>query len=274
MSHGPQTQDAKIAEQKRINENLDNIKNKILVISGKGGVGKSTTAINIAASLSDKGFKVGLMDTDLHGPNTLKMLKLENKQLLSDGSQIIPLEYNENLKVVSIAAMMDEQEAAIIWRGPLKISIIRQFIGDVNWGKLDYLIIDTPPGSGDEPLTVAQTILKSKAVILTTPQEISLMDIKRSVDFCKKLNIDIIGIIENMSGFVCPHCKETVEIFKSGGGEKYAKEKDINFLGKIPLEKDIVTASDDGEPFSLKYKDSKTGKLFSEIINQIIDTTK
>ncbi len=257
-------------QQKRIDEALSKIKHKLIIMSGKGGVGKSTIAVNIAVGLSEKGFKVGLMDIDFHGPNILKMLNLENLRPSVDGEYILPLEYSKNLKVISMAALLDKQDSAVIWRGPLKMGVIKQFISNVKWDELDWLIIDSPPGTGDEPLTVAQIIKNAEAIIVTTPQEISLMDIRKSINFCKQVNMPITGIIENMSGLICPYCGKKIEIFKSGGGKKLSEEADLEFLGTIPLEEEIMKSSDNGIPYIIKFKDSATGKIFQDIINKIL----
>ncbi len=255
---------------KAVEDSLNRIKNKLMVMSGKGGVGKSTIAVNIAVALSEKGYKVGLMDIDFHGPNTLKMLNLEKEKILTDGKHILPLKYSENLQVISMAALLEDPDTAIIWRGPLKIGVIKQFIADVKWDNLDWLIIDSPPGTGDEPLTVAQIIKNAKAIIVTTPQEISLMDVRKSINFCKNVNMPIIGIIENMSGFICPECGAHIEIFKSGGGKKTANEMNVEFLGSIPFEKNIMECADSGTPYFIQFKGAKTSNVFEKIIDKIL----
>ncbi len=261
-------------QQVQINEALAKIKNKLIIMSGKGGVGKSTVAVNSAVVLSEKGYKVGLMDIDFHGPNTLKMLNLENKKLLSEKQNIIPLKYSDNLKVISMAAMLETQDTAVIWRGPLKIGVIKQFIANVKWDDLDWLVIDSPPGTGDEPLTVAQVIKGAKTVIVTTPQEVSLMDVRKSVNFSNQLNMPIIGIIENMSGLICPYCHKKIDIFKAGGGKKFAEDIKLNFLGAIPFEKKIMESGDSGIPYLTKFQGSISGKIFLEIVDKIIKKTK
>jgi len=257
-------------QQKKIDTTLQKIKNKIIVMSGKGGVGKSTIAVNLAVALSEQGYKVGLMDIDFHGPNTLKMLHLEKQKLQSDGESLIPLNYSKNLKVVSMAALLETSDTAVIWRGPLKIGAIKQFIADVRWEKLDWLIIDSPPGTGDEPLSIAQIINNSKSIIVTTPQDISILDIRKSVNFCKQLKIKIIGIIENMSSFFCPHCGKKIEIFKSGGGKKTAKQMNLKYLGALPLDEKIMEASDKGIPYLSQFNQSDAGKAFEKIIKKIL----
>jgi len=205
-------------QDQAIQEALSRIKHKFLVMSGKGGVGKTSVAANLAVALSRKGAKVGLMDVDLHGPDIPRMLGLEGLLDINEESRLLPKAYSDNLKVVSIESLSQDKDEAVIWRGPLKMHIIRQFISDVHWESLDYLIVDSPPGTGDEPLSVAQTIPGAKAIIVTTPQEVSLADIRKSISFCRTVKMPIFGFIENMSGFVCPHCGEAMELFGTGGG--------------------------------------------------------
>ena len=251
---------------------LNNIKNKIIVMSGKGGVGKTSVSVNLSIALANKGFKVGLMDVDLHGPDIPRMLGFKGMLDLSKNQKLNPMSYSENLKAVSIESLTSDKDEAIIWRGPIKHSTIRQFIGDVEWGELDYLIIDSPPGTGDEPLSVAQTIPDAKAIIVTTPQEISLADVRKSISFCKTVGMKILGLIENMSGFTCPHCGEKLELFGHGGGERTAKEAGLNFLGRIPFDHAVVACADSGTSFQEKHKDSQVTRAFlsiADIISEI-----
>ncbi len=261
----------RMMEQMALAEQLARIKHKILVLSGKGGVGKSTVAANLAISLSLAGKNVGLLDVDIHGPSIPKLLKLESETLYSDGEMILPVTLGDNLKVMSVGFMLAQQSDAVIWRGPMKYSLIKQFISQVDWGSLDYLIIDSPPGTGDEPLTVAQLIEDADgAVLVTTPQDLSTADVKRSIGFCRKLNLPVLGVIENMSGFVCPHCGERTDIFKSGGGEKMAEEMGVPFLGRIPLDPKIVEAGDSGQPYVYHYAQSEAAKAFEEAIEPLL----
>ena len=259
-------------EDQKITKNLQKIKHKIVVMSGKGGVGKSTVAVNLAYDLSKRGANVGLLDADLHGPSTLKMLNIEKGQIKGDKEGIFPAEVTPHLKVMSMGFFLSSADTPVIWRGPVKMGAIRQFLEDVHWGELDYLIIDLPPGTGDEPLTIAQLIPDSTGtVIVTTPQDIALLDSKKAVNFAKTLKIPIIGIIENMSGFNCPHCDEYIDIFKTGGGENAARELEVPFLGKIPLDHEIVKCCDDGNPYVASNSKSESTESFKEIVAKIED---
>ena len=248
-----------------VNKSLQKIKNKFIVLSGKGGVGKTSTSVNLAVALSKKGFKVGIMDVDLHGPDVPRMLGLEGMLDLNANRKLNPMSYSENLKAVSIESLTGNKDDAIIWRGPIKYSAIKQFIGDVEWGELDYLIIDSPPGTGDEPLTIAQTISDAKAIIVTTPQEVSLADVRKSINFCKTVKMEIFGLIENMSGFECPHCGKTINLYGSGGGEKTAQAMGVQFLGKIPFDPNVVQCGDSGTSILDTHKDSMVTKAFDHV---------
>lgn len=248
-----------------ITESLGIIKNKILVMSGKGGVGKTSTSVNLSIALANKGFKVGIMDVDLHGPDVPRMLGLEGTPEVNQNKKLKPLSYSDNLKAISIECFTPNKDDAIIWRGPLKFSAIKQFIGEVEWGNLDFLIIDSPPGTGDEPLTVAQTISDAKAVIVTTPQEVALADVRKSINFCKIVKMEIFGLLENMSGFSCPHCSETIELFGSGGGQKTALQMGIPFLGKIPFDPQMVTCGDTGACYQDIHAESEVTRAFAVV---------
>lgn len=261
-------------EKELIQKRISKIKNRIMVMSGKGGVGKTTMAVNLAFALQMKGFTVGLLDADIHGPNAPKMLGIaDSKPNVSSGGGIIPVKIplggGGALEVISMAFFL-EKDAPVIWRGPLKMSAIRQFLSEVEWGDLDYLIIDLPPGTGDEPLSIAQLIPDvTGSIIVTTPQDVALLDSRRSVNFSKKLNVPVLGIVENMSGFRCPHCGKEISLFKIGGGEKAAKELNVRFLGRIPIDPVIVEDSDNGKPFILTHRDSEAGKAFDEIVDKV-----
>ena len=243
-------------EEKALCRTLAQIRHKILVMSGKGGVGKSSVAVALALGLARAGHKVGMMDVDIHGPNVLRMLGLKEPFDLASAQFLMPPEIFHNLKVISIEAVMRDREIAVIWRGPLKHQLIRQFLTEVQWGFLDYLIIDAPPGTGDEPMSVAQTIPEAKAVIITTPQEISLADVRKSINFCQKINLDILGLVENMSGYHCPHCGKDLPLFRKGGGERTAQAFNIPFLGSLPFDPQVVEAADQGQLVELTEENS------------------
>lgn len=258
-------------ETKNITETLSNIKKRILVFSGKGGVGKTTVAVNLSFALSEQRLKVGLLDADIHGPNVAKMLGVEGRRLESAGeNKILPIAVTKNLSLVSMAFLLRDENTPVIWRGPLKMKLIQQFLSDVAWGKLDYLVIDSPPGTGDEPLSIAQLIPATGALIVTTPQDISLLDSRKAVSFAQKLNFTVYGIVENMSGLVCPHCGKQINLFKEGGGERAALELGVPFLGKIPIDPKIVELSDSGKPFIIHSPESKASKAFQEIVAKIL----
>ena len=254
-----------------VQQSLGKIKNKIIVMSGKGGVGKTSTSVNLSIALSRLGYKVGLMDVDLHGPDVPRMLGLNGMLDVNHERKLNPLAYSENLGVVSIESLTPSKDDAIIWRGPIKFSAIRQFIGDVAWGDLDFLVIDSPPGTGDEPLTVAQTIPDAKAVIVTTPQEVSLADVRKSISFCRTVKMDIAGLVENMSGYNCPHCGEVLDLFGSGGGEKTAAAAGIHLLGKIPFDPNVVKCGDNGINIQEQYTDSPVAAAYRDISKTLVE---
>jgi Mrp family chromosome partitioning ATPase len=257
-------------DDSKITQALSHIKHTIVVLSGKGGVGKSTVSANLAFALSEHGYKVGLLDSDFHGPSIPKILGLEDKKPLPSDKGFNPVAVTPNLKVMSIGFLLSESDAPVIWRGPLKMGAMKQFIGDVNWGTIDYLIVDLPPGTGDEPLSIAQLIPQCDgAVIVTTPQDVALVSVRKSINFVKKMNMPIIGIIENMSGFTCPHCGKSIDIFKSGGGLKASTDLQVPFLGKVPLDPKIVDTGDSGEPFILKNAKSEAAVAFTKIVEKI-----
>jgi Mrp family chromosome partitioning ATPase len=248
-----------------LKKNMAQIKSKILILSNKGGVGKSFISSNIAVFLS-KNNKVGLMDADIHGPSIGKILGFEGERLYSKENNIIPYQINPNLVAVSMSSFIENSDTPLIWRGPLKMSIIRQFLAEVEWGILDYLIIDSPPGTGDEPLSICQLIPGlTGAIIVTTPQEIALLDSRKCVNFLRQLSIPILGIVENMSGFVCPNCGFKIDLFKSGGGQIASKELNVPFLGKIPFIPEVVESMDKGTPFVDIYPDSEITKDIEKI---------
>ncbi len=258
-------------EQELLEKKLKTISHRIAVMSGKGGVGKTTVAVNLAIALAKEGLSVGLMDVDIHGPNVPKMLGIESRRLEgSEAGGINPIEFFPNFKVVSMAFLLQDRDTPVVWRGPLKHSLIQQFVKDVNWGTLDYLIIDLPPGTGDEPLSVAQVINKMDgSIIVTTPQDVALLDSRKSVTFSRQLRVPVVGIVENMSGLICPHCGKEIDLFKVGGGEKAARELGVPFLGRIPIDPEIVQDSDRGAPFVISHPDSMAAKAFKELVKMV-----
>jgi ATP-binding protein involved in chromosome partitioning len=246
------------AQDERIQKAMSCIGRTLLVMSGKGGVGKSCVAVNIAAGLAARGKRVGLMDVDLHGPSIPQMLGMVphpgpdtpagilHRTMGFEDGYMIPAHVLPNLDAVSIECMLESVDSPVIWRGPMKIGAIRQFIADVRWGALDYLVIDSPPGTGDEPLTIAQTIPKAEAVIVTTPQKVSIRDVRKSIMFCRTLDLRIAGLVENMSGYACPSCGASHALFRTGGGKEAAQQLGVAFLGAIPIIPEVVDACDNG----------------------------
>ena len=259
-----------------IKESLLRIKHKILVMSGKGGVGKSSVAAYLSVALAKRGYKVGLMDVDLHGPSIPRMLGLKGNIGQGTGNKKArPVSYLPNMEVISIESLLGEnKDAATIWRGPLKIGVIRQFISDMEWNDLDYMIIDSPPGTGDEPLTVAQTIPDALALIVTTPQEVSLADVRKSINFCRQVNMEILGLVENMSGLTCPHCGKTIDLFKTRGGMMTAKKEGLRFLGTLPLEPQVVMNGDVGNMGLLDDDKLPIAQEFNKMVDEIVQLTQ
>jgi len=230
---------------------MSEIAHKYIVMSGKGGVGKSSVAANLAVWLSTRGKQVGLLDADIHGPSVPTLLAVNGRRLVSDdGQRVLPIEYSRTLKVISIGFMLANDNEPVIWRGPMKHNLIQQFVQDVEWGRLDYLVVDCPPGTGDEPLSVIQVLGGADgAVIVTTPQELAAVDVRKCLTFCKQLSLPVLGIIENMSGFVCPHCAKRVDIFAGHSGEQMAEDFQVPFLGCVPIDPSLSAAGDCGKPF-------------------------
>jgi ATP-binding protein involved in chromosome partitioning len=245
------------------------IKNKILVLSGKGGVGKSTVAVHLSVALADRGLTVGLLDVDLHGPSIPRMLGLVGRRAEVKEGALVPIDYDPRLKVFSIPFVLEGKDAAVIWRGPRKGGAIRQLLSDVRWGPLDVLVVDAPPGTGDEPLSIAQTIPGVKALVVTTPQVVSVEDVRRSLKFLNKVNLPILGIVENMSGLICPHCHQEITLFKKGGGEALAREWGVPFLGRIPLEPELVAEADSGRPYFKGHETTAAAQAFKQIAETI-----
>lgn len=262
-------------EQRGIHHQMRRIKHKVLVLSGKGGVGKSTVAVNLAVSLAIAGKKVGLLDIDIHGPSIPKILNLEDKRPASLGERIEPIPVMENLSAMSVGFFLQHPDHPVIWRGPMKYQMIKQFLKDVEWADLDYLVVDAPPGTGDEPLAIVQLIGDADgAVIVTTPQQVAVTDVRKCISFCRQLNLPVLGVIENMSGFVCPDCGHKIDIFKSKGGENMALEMNVAFLGRIPIDPQIVESCDAGRPYVLAYQGSAAAGHFSSAVKPIIEMDK
>lgn len=257
-------------DQEKFKERMSKIKHKIAIISGKGGVGKSTITVNLATAFALKGSRVGILDADIHGPSVPRLLGLEGSQVQTSATGALPVDGPLKMKVMSIDFFMAEQMPTI-WRGPLKMRAIRQLLGEIVWGDLDFLFIDLPPGTGDEPLSIAQLLPDLDGVVIVTmPSDLSSSIVKKAVTFAQRLKLPIIGVVENMSGFVCPHCNEKIEIFSSGGGKKMAQEEGVPFLGNIPIDPKVSADSDKGAPFIISHKDSAAAKAFMEIVSKIV----
>ncbi len=259
--------------QAKVNDAMSKVRHKIAVMSGKGGVGKSTVAANLSLSLQCRGKGVGLLDADIHGPTIPKMLGIENVKLGVMEGGIAPAVVPSGLKVVSMGFLLQDRDTPVIWRGPMKMGAISQFLGEVAWGDLDYLIVDLPPGTGDEPLSIAQLIpAMDGSLVVTTPQEVALTSVRKCINFSKTLGVPVLGIIENMSGFVCPHCGKRVDVFGSGGGEAAARELSIPFLGRIPLDPEIVRSGEAGTPFVLNEEGSPSvAAEFDSIVSKVAE---
>ena len=258
--------------EKNLKKNMDKIKHKIVIISGKGGVGKTTVAINLAMSLASVGLRVGILDVDITGPNVIKMLGISPElkpRVDSEAKRFYPIDGPLKMKVMSMAFLTLTPDEPVIWRGPMKMSAVRQFLSDAEWGELDYLICDLPPGTSDETLDILQLIPDENVIVVTTPQEVALMDARKTIKMAMVMDRKILGIVENMSGFNCPHCGEYVDLYPPGGAEKASKDFNVSLLGKIPFEIEVSQQGDQGLPFILKYPESKSAKAFKETVNKI-----
>ncbi len=258
----------------KIKENLSKIRHKIVIISGKGGVGKTTVAVNLAFGLASKGLRVGLFDVDITGPNVAKMLGVNPElkpRVDKTATSFYPIDGPLNIKVLSMAFLTENSDVPVIWRGPLKMGVVRQFLGDAIWGDLDYLVCDLPPGTSDETLDILQLIPDENVIIVTTPQEVALMDARKTITMAQTMERNVLGIVENMSGFNCPHCGKYIELFPPGGAEKAAKDFGVKLLGKIPFEVEIGQQGDVGLPFIVKYPEAASAKSIKSIINIIQD---
>lgn len=256
-------------EDEHIAGSLAKIKHKLLVMSGKGGVGKSSVSASLAMRLANKGFQVGLLDVDIHGPSLAGIMGAQGLLDITTDKKVIPIKIHNNLKMVSMQSLMQDSDQAVIWRGPAKSGVIRQFVGDVLWEELDFLIIDAPPGTGDEPLGVAQTIPEAKALIVTTPQDVALSDVRKSINFCRVINMTVLGLIENMGPFECPCCGKTLSLFKSGGGEATAAKMEVPFMGTLPFDPKVVKACDAGNPMMLQKEQSPFKDAVDQVVEQI-----
>lgn len=260
----PSQQDTQIAAV------LGRIRHKIFVMSGKGGVGKSSVTVNTAAALARRGFRVGILDVDMHGPSVPKLLGLASTvEVDEENCRLLPVAYNENLFVISMDSFLEDKDQAVIWRGPKKSAAIRQFVADVAWGDLDFLFIDSPPGTGDEHMTVLKTIPDAVCVVVTTPQEISLADVRKAVNFLQYANASILGVVENMSGLVCPHCSKDIDLFKKGGGKELAEAYSLRFLGAVPLDLATVVAADKGVPVVYLEEESAAKTAFLALADAV-----
>jgi ATP-binding protein involved in chromosome partitioning len=266
-----QVKDQELTEM-LLNENLSRIKNKIIILSGKGGVGKSTVSINLAYALVLEGKKVGIMDVDIHGPSIAKMAGIEGQGLsVSSNERPKPVEAVKNLYILSIASMLKSPDDPVVWRGPMKMNIIKQFLSDIDWPELDFLIVDCPPGTGDEPLSIIQLLKEvTGCIIVSTPQDIAFLDARKTINFSKMLKVPVLGLIENMAGFICPKCGEKIDIFKSGSADKCINDFNIDLLGKIPIDTDIVESGDTGKAYVYHKGEKQGAKIYKEITEKIL----
>jgi Mrp family chromosome partitioning ATPase len=270
QSHS-EAQEAQDKNDAILKQRMEKIGRKLLVLSGKGGVGKSTVAVNLAVALSRENRRVGLLDVDVHGPSVPTLLKLPAPCIHVDGGRFIPAQVNERLMVMSLGFMLPHAKDPVIWRGPRKYHAIRQFLQDVAWGDLDFLVIDCPPGTGDEPLSVAQMVGRpAAAIVVTTPQRVAINDVRRCVTFCQSVALPLLGIIENMSGYVCPQCGRISDLFASGGGESLAAEMQVPFLGRLPFDPSVVVSGDAGVPFVTSTADGEPARRLAEIVKRIL----
>lgn len=254
-----------------IAKRMKRVKRKIAVLSGKGGVGKSTVAVNLAAALAWRGHQVGILDADIHGPDVPKMLGVEGARIVGSKAGLIPVTGPLNIKVISMQFLLQTADTPVIWRGPLKMRVISEFFSNVVWGNLDYLIIDLPPGTGDESLTIMQVLSDLDGVIIvTTPQAIALFDARKAAQMCKQMRVPVLGIVENMSGFACPKCGTITNVFGKGGGRNAAKDLELFFLGELPFDPRVMALSDEGKPFIVAAPDSPVAKAFQEVVERLL----
>ncbi len=263
--------DSSSTSTSEIAERMKLVKHKIVVLSGKGGVGKSTVAVNLACALAWRGHKVGILDADIHGPDVPKMLGTEGARLTGGQNGLEPVIGPLDIRIISMSFLLETADTPVIWRGPLKMRVLNEFLSKVNWGQLDYLIIDLPPGTGDESLSIMQLLPELDGVIIvTTPQEVALLDSRKAANMVKQMNLPILGLIENMSGFQCPHCSKVTNIFGKDGGRNAAKELNLYFLGALPFDHRVMTLSDEGKPFIVSVPDSAAAKAFQEVVENLL----
>ncbi|MGC8817441.1 MAG: Mrp/NBP35 family ATP-binding protein [Candidatus Hadarchaeum sp.] len=257
-------------QERRIKIRMAKIKHKLAILSGKGGVGKSTIAANLAIALARKGYKVGVLDVDIHGPSIPKILGIRGRELATGPPGIFPAKGPLDIRVVSMDFLLPDDETPVIWRGPMKMGAIRQFLADVAWGNLDFLLIDLPPGTGDEPLSIMQLISDIDGILMiTAPSEVSQIVVKRAIGFTRELRVPLVGVIENMSGFVCPKCGAEFDILGIGGGQKISEELGVPFLGKIPIDQRICEDSDRGTPFIIEHAETPAAKAFMQVVDKV-----
>ena len=261
-------------QNKALTRNLEGIRHRLFVMSGKGGVGKSSVAVNLAAGLAARGFRVGILDVDLHGPSVPRLLGVSAPVMADDEGRMLPVSCGENLSLISMDAFLKDKDTAILWRGPKKTGAIRQFLSDVRWGALDYLVIDSPPGTGDEHMTVLDAIPDAASIVVTTPQELSLADVRKALDFLVQVNGRVLGIVENMSGLFCPHCGKEIDLFRKGGGEALARQYNLPFLGAVPLDPATVIAADRGEPVVTLDGDFPARRAFLALTDAVVAATQ
>ncbi|MGB9901508.1 Mrp/NBP35 family ATP-binding protein [Methanothrix sp.] len=261
-------QESPASGKQKESDRLKRIRHKIVIGSGKGGTGKSTISANLAVSLKRRGYTVGILDADITGPDIPKLLGIEDKRLTASSEGIEPADAN-GVRVVSMALLLESRDSAVVWRGPMKMAALKQFVFDVNWSDLDFLIVDLPPGTSDEPISVVQLLSgMDGAIVVTTPQDVALLDTRKAVNMFLMMNVRVLGIIENMSGFRCPNCGTVVNIFSRGGGERAAREIGVDFLGSLPLDPRIASMSDMGRAF---VENSDAGEAFEKIVDRLLE---
>jgi len=271
-TRNPEETAEEFARRQRLQSNLCRIKHVFFVLSGKGGVGKSTVAANLALTMGMNGFRTGLLDIDLHGPSIPILLGLNNHQARTVDGHIEPVRLSSRVSVMSIAFLLRGNDEAVIWRGPMKAGVIEQLVADVAWGPLDALVVDCPPGTGDEPLSIVQTVGRADgAIIVTTPQQVATADVRRSITFCRQLDLPVLGVIENMAGFCCPHCDKITDIFRNGGGEAMAVDMGVPYLGKVPIDPELAAAGDQGVPYLQKFAERPAAKAFVHAVEPLVE---